>query len=189
MVISKYCFWQFESCWRELKLRKLVTKDRIRVSWTCFRGRGEGGAPLELHVLFWEWLLGSANVEKWADHQKKKFFTDNAVQALIAFQEGHPGLLKVYVHLGEGVLACEKGRKFSLKWKNNAWGSYSKSIGILFVFWPSKRRYESSNEEKMGRQQNEKVVQLNVGKHCLTGWELGRVCEDSEGHFMYDDPL
>ena len=45
------------------------------------------GALLELHVLFWELLLGGANVEKWCDHQENKFFIDNAVEALILFQD------------------------------------------------------------------------------------------------------
>ena len=51
-------------------------------------------------------------MEKWGDHQEKKFFIDNAVQALIPFQEGHRALLKFYAHFGEGVSLCEKGRNF-----------------------------------------------------------------------------
>ena len=62
------------------------------VTWTCLRGKSKGGTPLELffvkeYVSFWAFLLGGANVEKWGDHQKKKFFIDNAVQALIPFKE------------------------------------------------------------------------------------------------------
>ena len=76
---------------------------------------------MELPVLFWKLLLGGENVEKWSDHQEKKFFTDNAVQVLIPFQGGHRGLLKLYVHLGEGIRID------------------SESIGILFAFWSSKK--------------------------------------------------
>ena len=63
-------------------------------------------------------LLGGANVEEWGDHQEKKFFIDNAVQALIPFQ-GDIG-----AYLGEEIRI------------------YSESIGILFAFWPSKKWVE-----------------------------------------------
>ena len=53
-------------------------------------------------------LLGSANLEKQGDDQKKKFFMDNTVQALIPFKERHRGLVKLYVQLAEGVLVFEK---------------------------------------------------------------------------------
>ena len=52
-------------------------------------------------------------MDKWGDHQKKKFFVDNAAQALILFKEGHQGLLKLHVHLGERFLMLEeKARNF-----------------------------------------------------------------------------
>ena len=36
--------------------------------------------------------LGSSNAEKWVDHQRKKFFINNSVEALIPFREEHQGL-------------------------------------------------------------------------------------------------
>ena len=95
-----------------MKLRKLVTNAGFICLLDLFQGKGEGGAALELHVLYLVLLLGGANVEKWGDHQEEKFFIDNAVQALIPFQEGHRALLKFYAHFGEGVSLCEKGRNF-----------------------------------------------------------------------------
>ena len=81
-------------------------------------------------------LLGGANVEEWGDHQEKKFFIDNAVQALIPFQGGTSGPI---------------------------WGRKSESIQNLLEFClpfgHQKNGWESSNEEKMGRQQNQKVLQ------------------------------
>ena len=49
----------------------------------------KGGTLKECHVLFLGFLLGSANLEKQGDDQKKKFFMDNTVQALIPFKERH----------------------------------------------------------------------------------------------------
>ena len=40
-------------------------------------------------------------MEKRGEHQEKKFFINNAAQALIPFKEGHRGLLKLYIYLGE----------------------------------------------------------------------------------------
>ena len=42
-------------------------------------------------------------MEKWGDHQMMKFFINNSVATLILFNEGHQGLLKLNVSLGEGV--------------------------------------------------------------------------------------
>ena len=36
--------------------------------------------------------LGRSNAEKWVDHQRKKFFINNSVEALIPFREEHQGL-------------------------------------------------------------------------------------------------
>ena len=47
-------------------------------------------------------------MEKWGDHQKKKFFIDNVVQALIPFKDGYRDLLKLHVYLGEGTSMLEK---------------------------------------------------------------------------------
>ena len=44
--------------------------------------------------------LGGSNAGKWVDHQKKKFFMNNSVEALIPFNEGYQGPLKLHVPLG-----------------------------------------------------------------------------------------
>ena len=43
-----------------------------------------------------------ADAEKWDDHQRKKFFINNYVEALILFKEEHQGgpILKLHVPLG-----------------------------------------------------------------------------------------
>ena len=64
-------------------------RPRSCVSWTCFEERRKGGTLKECHVLFLGFLLGSANLEKQGDDQKKKLFMDNTVQALIPFKERH----------------------------------------------------------------------------------------------------
>ena len=48
--------------------------------------------------------LGSSDAEKWDDHHRKKFFTNNSVEALIPFKEEHQGgpILKLHVPLGCG---------------------------------------------------------------------------------------
>ena len=129
MVISKYCLWQLDSCWRGLKLRKLVTKDRVHMSPE--RASGEGGRvgdSWNCIFFFWESLLGGVNVGKWGDRQEKKFFIDNAVQALIPFQVGHQALLKLYVHSEEGISVCEKGKNFL--WSGKI------TLGRLFrIYW------------------------------------------------------
>ena len=40
---------------------------------------------------------------KAGEHQEKKLFIDNTVQALLPFKDRHKGLLKLYVQLREGV--------------------------------------------------------------------------------------
>ena len=39
-------------------------------------------------------------MKKWGDYQKKKFFVNNSIGALILFNEEHQGLFKLYVPLG-----------------------------------------------------------------------------------------
>ena len=34
-------------------------------------------------------LLGGSNAEKWGDHQKRNFFTNNSFEALIPLKQGH----------------------------------------------------------------------------------------------------
>ena len=45
-------------------------------------------------------VVGRSHAEKRGDHQKKKFFINDAVEALITFNEEHQGLLKLQVLLG-----------------------------------------------------------------------------------------
>ena len=47
-------------------------------------------------------------MRKWGDHQKKKFFIKNSVEALIPFKEKHQGLLKLHVTFGGGFPCGEK---------------------------------------------------------------------------------
>ena len=46
-------------------------------------------------------MWGGSNEKKWGDHQKKKFFVNNSVEAVIPFKEKHQGLLKLRT-IGEG---------------------------------------------------------------------------------------
>ena len=71
------------------------------------QGKGQGSGTVRIAALFLGLLL-RGNVEKRGNHQEKKFFIDNAVQALIPFKEKHRGLLKLHVQLGEGVSVWQK---------------------------------------------------------------------------------
>ena len=46
--------------------------------------------------------MGGSNVEKWGNYQRKKFFINNSVEALIPLKEKHQGLLELHVPLGLG---------------------------------------------------------------------------------------
>ena len=59
---------------------KLVTEYCVHVSAGLASG---GGGDHKLHIPFGRLLLGGSNTEKWGDHQKKKFFIGNSVEALI----------------------------------------------------------------------------------------------------------
>ena len=50
---------------------------------------------MELHILFWGLFLVGSNVEKWVNRQKKEFFINNSVEAVILFNEKHQGILKL----------------------------------------------------------------------------------------------
>ena len=50
--------------------------------------------------LFGGVLLGDLNAEKQSDHQKKKFFINKSIEALIPLMEGYQGLLELHVPLG-----------------------------------------------------------------------------------------
>ena len=82
-------------------LRKLVTNGWVLVS-PGFVTEDEGGmGAVEITCAFFGgFLLGGSNAEKWGDHQKKKFFLNKSVEALILIKAGHQGLLKLHVFLG-----------------------------------------------------------------------------------------
>ena len=56
-----------------------------------------------------ELLLGDSNLEKWNDHQNKKFFTNKSIRALIPLKEGYQGLLKLHVPFRDVPVKEEKG--------------------------------------------------------------------------------
>ena len=89
--------------------------------------------------LFWRIVDGRFKCEKWADHQKKKLFINNAVETLIPFKEDHQGLMRLHVYLGEDFY-CGKNvlrfqEEFFLKQKNDVRGSIFEPIKILLIFW------------------------------------------------------
>ena len=69
---------------------------------SCFlRGGGRGcGAIGIVCTLFGGMLLGGSYAEKRGDHQKKKFFINNSVEALISFNKENGCLLKLQIPLG-----------------------------------------------------------------------------------------
>ena len=68
-------------------------------------------------------MLGDLNAEKQSDHQKKKFFINKSIEALIPLKEGYQGLLELHVPLGvfqqEGKWGYLQKVNFFLKQKNN----------------------------------------------------------------------
>ena len=87
-----------------MQLRKLVTNDWGHVSPGLFLKNRAGWGTVDLGRLW----LGSSNAEKWSNHQNKKFCINNSVKALIMFNEGHQGLLKLCMHLKWRVSVWEK---------------------------------------------------------------------------------
>ena len=85
------------------------------VCWTCVR---IWRRPLKLHTPFGGLLLGISNTEKSANHQKKKFFVSNSVEALIQFKKEHHGSSKLHVPLGWR-------RRTSFLWCRKMWGGFS----------------------------------------------------------------
>ena len=47
-------------------------------------------------------------MEKWVTFIKKKFFINNAVEAVVPFKKEHQGLLKLHVPLGRGSSSVTK---------------------------------------------------------------------------------
>ena len=68
-------------------------------------------------------MLEDLNAEKQSDHQKKKFFINKSIEALIPLKEGYQGLLELHVPLGVfhqgGGMGLSPKSKFFLKQKNN----------------------------------------------------------------------
>ena len=68
-------------------------------------------------------MLEDLNAEKQSDHQKKKFFINKSIEALIPLKEGYQGLLELHVPLGVfqqgGEMGLSPKSKFFLKQKNN----------------------------------------------------------------------
>ena len=99
-------------------------------------------------------------MEKWSDHQNTKLFIDKAVQALILFKEEHLGLLKLHVHLGDGVSMLEKKKKKILRGGRK---TYEEAIQNLLKsclsYGPPKGGRRVLMRKKLDRQQNEKVLQ------------------------------
>ena len=85
-----------------LVIRFVLTRVETDFSWTCFSrcGGGVGGGGRNIGgrwnriYFFGGLLLGDSNAEKWGDHQKKKFFINNSVDAVISWNFG---LLKLHV--------------------------------------------------------------------------------------------
>ena len=55
-----------------------------------------------MDVLFLKIAVGRFKCGKWGDRQKKKFFINNSVKAVISFKEKHQGLLRLHVPFGRG---------------------------------------------------------------------------------------
>ena len=55
---------------------------------------------LKLDILFLGIVVGKFKSEKRSDHQKKKFFINNAGETRILFQENHQPLRRLHVDLG-----------------------------------------------------------------------------------------
>ena len=62
---------------------------------------------------------------------KNKSFIDNVVQAFSSFKEGYRGLLKLDVHLGEGILVLKKKEGIFFEVEEKRMGRLSKSVEIL----------------------------------------------------------
>ena len=59
---------------------------------------GGGGGRRNCICLFGEMCSGGgSDAEKRSNHQNKRFFMNNSVEALIPFNEGYQSLLKVHV--------------------------------------------------------------------------------------------
>ena len=65
---------------------------RVHLVFDAREQRGSTELPLEMHVPFEGLQLGSSNAKKWDHHQRKKFFKNNSVEALILLKEEHQGL-------------------------------------------------------------------------------------------------
>ena len=112
------------------------------VSWTYSRGRGRS---LKLYTLILGLKLGGSKVEKWGDHQKKKCFKNNSVEALNQFKEEPQDPLKLHV-------PWERRRNFHWSSKITCEEAFQNILKSILSFVGA---YEDSNVEKIGRQQKE----------------------------------
>ena len=76
---------------------------------------GREGVSETAFAFLGRFLLGDLNAKKWSDHQKKKFFINKSVEALIPLKEGYQGLLELHVPLG----VFQQGGKMGLSLKSN----------------------------------------------------------------------
>ena len=67
-------------------------------------------------------------------------------------------------------------------------GSYSESIKILFVLWPSKRKYKDCSEEKNRGDNRMKTFCYEMWRTTIRGGGGGH-CENSKQLFVYDGPI
>ena len=64
------------------------------------KGKGEGWDAVGIAYTFLSFSVKRCKYGKRGDHQRKKLFIDNAVQALIPFKEGDGSALKLHIHWG-----------------------------------------------------------------------------------------
>ena len=67
-----------------------------------------GWEAVETAYTFFGIVVGRFKYGKMGDHQKKKFFINNTVEAVVAFKKEHQGLLKLHVPLGRGSSSVAK---------------------------------------------------------------------------------
>ena len=83
----------------------MVSKSELKSSMKLEQAMGNlacgGWRAVEISCAFFVDFCWEFHAEKWSDHRKKKFFTDNSFEALIPFKEEHQGLLKLHYFFGE----------------------------------------------------------------------------------------
>ena len=163
MVISKSCFWWFVWYWRRLKLRKLGINDCVYASPGLVSESGLRILGCWIYIYFWSDCSWEAQIwEKWGNHQKKKFFVNNFIEAIILFNEENQGLLKLHVPLGwwwrrdlEEICRAPMNKKmgeetkikgFIVKFGETPFEGLWKSCETVHVWWS----YEKCLYQKVG---------------------------------------